>query len=522
MKILFIWPNKDIFGFKPIGLSILSGIAKSLGWETRLFDTTEIDLGFIDNRESGQQAKFFKPVDLSAYDMTKKKVDLREAFLKVLQEFQPDALGFSARSDEGIIAGELSKIAKTAFPSLPIIWGGKSPTIDPEQVLTEFHADFACVAEGLGAFREWLIHFGDSLKWRNIPNIWWKDEEGVHKNPIAPLISDLDGLPYADWDIFDKRHFIKLFDGKAYVGGDHMLNWGCPYHCTYCINHFFHDLYDNNYFMRRYSIPRIIKELKYLKEKHDLEFLRFHDEDFLMRPLENLRELSEEYSKEIGLPFVIETNPKSVTREKVALLKQMNCVSASVAIESGDPQVRKNLLTRVDTEEDVTRAFPLFHEFGIRTSSFNLLAIPYESRDKYMRTVELNRSAKVQYPSIGFFFPFEGTELRRISIEGGFFDPNDHERTYRHDRPALKFTDLSEQELIEMRNVFVLYVKLPKSLWPFIRRSEQLDQCGNTLRLELLDFYDHTVWSNDGFYRGEENPQELRQRLEALYPAGSQ
>lgn len=57
MKVLFVRPNKDSFGFKPIGLSLLSGIARNLGWDTRLFDTTEIDFGFVDITQSGESAK---------------------------------------------------------------------------------------------------------------------------------------------------------------------------------------------------------------------------------------------------------------------------------------------------------------------------------------------------------------------------------------------------------------------------------------------------------------------------------
>ena len=83
-----------------------------------------------------------------------------------------------------------------------------------------------------------------------------------------------------------------------------------------------HDtLYKGFPILRRYSVRRIIDELKFLKTKYQLEFLKFHDEDFLMRPLGNLRELSETYRQEVNLPFVIETNPKTVTREKLSYLK---------------------------------------------------------------------------------------------------------------------------------------------------------------------------------------------------------
>ena len=233
MKVLFIWPNKDSFGFKPIGLSLLSGIARNLGWETRLFDTTEIDFGFIDNTQSGESAKIFKPVDLSQYGLQKRKLSLSSKFVEALETFKPDCLALSVLSDEFLIATQLSNIAKKIYPEVPIIWGGKYPTLNPEKVLKELCADFVCVAEGLDAFSDFLKALSSGKDPYNIQNIWTSKNGSIIRNDIRPLRKDLDDLPYADWEIFDKRQFYKPFDGKAYISGDHMLNWGCPYHCTY-------------------------------------------------------------------------------------------------------------------------------------------------------------------------------------------------------------------------------------------------------------------------------------------------
>jgi anaerobic magnesium-protoporphyrin IX monomethyl ester cyclase len=517
MKVLFVWPNKDAFGFKPIGLSLLSAIARRLGWETRLFDTTEIDFGFIDNTQSGESAKIFKPVDFSPYGLQKKKIDLDSAFLKVLEEFHPDCIALSVLSDEFLIAARISSVAKQAHPEIPIIWGGKYPTLNPEKTLRMHSADFACVCEGLEAFSDFLTALSGGRDLFHIQNIWAKKDGNIIQNSIRPLKDNLDDLPYVDWEIFDKRQFYKAFNGKVYFSGDHMLNWGCPYHCTYCINHILHGLYDNKYYMRRYGVKRIIDEFKYLKAKYRLEFIKFHDEDFLMRPLDNLRELSDAYREEVNIPFVIETNPKSVTKEKVKLLKNMNCVSASLAIETGDPGLRKNLLKRVDSESDIVSAFSLLKDADIRTSSFNMLAIPFESRETYRKTVELNRKADVQYPNAGFFYPFERTELRETSVNGGFFDPEDRKTiVYDHNKPALHFPDLSEEELVEMHNVFVLYIKLPEEYESFIKRSEKLDSLGRELRTKLLEIYDNTVWKNDGWYVDDGSKSEYLKALNEI------
>jgi len=518
MKILFVWPNKDSFGYKPISLSLFSAIAKESGFQTRLFDTTTIDFGFGVANEFIEAAKIVKPIDLTPYELKKKRIDLRDSFKKTLDEYKPDLLACSVLSDEYFIATEISKISKEISPSVPIIWGGKYATLNPEKTLREHFADYVCIGEGLDAFVDFTRALNENKDVSNIPNIWAKSSSRIIKNTIRPLRRNLDNLPYVDWSIFDKRHFYKPFDGTMYLSaGDHMLNWGCPYRCTYCINDFYHKFYHDKYFMRRYSTQRIIAELKYLKEKYNLDFFKFHDEDFLMRPVENLCELSQAYKEAISIPFTIETNPKSVTPKKVKLLKDMNCVSVSLAIETGDPALRKNLLKRVDTEAEVIRAFTLFKEAGIRTVSFNMLGIPFESRSTYEKTIQLNRKAKVQYPDMGFFYPFEGTLLREISIRGGFFNPTGDKRdVYHRDKPQLHFAKIRGSELIEMRNAFVLYVKLPRSYHSFIKRSEKQDGVGVKLRKKILTVYDKTVWENSGWYKDDGLKNRYLQELKDI------
>lgn len=117
-----------------------------------------------------------------------------------------------------------------------------------------------------------------------------------------------------------------------------MIYWGCPNQCTYCINGSYRKLYGKNAgkFIRRYSIKRIIDELKYLSRKFNIQFYKFHDEDFAIKPIEFLRELADVYATEVGVKFTCMVNAANVTPEKVSLMKKMNCVSVTLGIETGN------------------------------------------------------------------------------------------------------------------------------------------------------------------------------------------
>jgi len=61
-------------------------------------------------------------------------------------------------------------------------------------------------------------------------------------------------------------------------------------------------------------------------------------------------------------------NFKFVTEDKVKLLKKMNCVSVPLGVETGDPEIRKNLLNRVDSLDQIKNAFHLLKKLVSATS----------------------------------------------------------------------------------------------------------------------------------------------------------
>jgi radical SAM superfamily enzyme YgiQ (UPF0313 family) len=514
MKILFVWPNKDAPFFKPISIALFSAIFKKAGHQVKCFDTSFIDFGYANISDSTIEAKIHKPVDLSPYRLKKEKADVNKIFLKYLESYQPDVIAFSVISDEVAIAKQLSETAKKWRRDRIIIWGGKGPTVEPERILSFAAVDYVCVGEGIVALPEFIQALAASRSLKNIKNIWHRQEGKIIRNPLNPLFENLDSLPYFDWEVFDERLFFKPYEGKIYRGGDHMIAWGCPNDCTYCINHYYHGLYAG-FKLQYYSPKRIIAELKHLTNKYKIEFFKFHDEDFLLKPMSYLEELSDLYAKEVGVPFTCMAHSNLVSPKGLELLKRMNCVSISLGIETGDPWIRKELFNRRDTEEDVIRAFALLKKAGIRSLAFNMLAVPFETRETYFRTIELNRRAEPQVAQIGFFFPFPGTRLREIAIANGFYNPNE-EKVYDPTQPALTFKDLTESQLRMMKKRFTLYAKLPKDFWPYIERSETLDEIGQTLEKKLYQIFDETVFAHDGWYDDQGRRPEYLAELEQV------
>jgi radical SAM superfamily enzyme YgiQ (UPF0313 family) len=191
-------------------------------------------------------------------------------------------------------------------------------------------------------------------------------------------------------------------------------------------------------------------------------------------------------------------NARNATHEKLSIMKSMNCVSISIGIENGNDYIRKDILKRRESKEDIIRAVKDMNTLGIRTSSFNMLALPFDNRGTIMETISLNKESQVRYPNCGFFFPLDQTELKDISVKNGFCEENCN--ILDTNSPYLELDEISKEEIVKLRERFLLYVKMPQEFYLYIVRSEEDDKIGMMTLDYLYVIYDQCVFSNDGVW----------------------
>jgi radical SAM superfamily enzyme YgiQ (UPF0313 family) len=449
MKILFVLPrDSNDYGHKPVGISMLSGIAKRLGHQTEF-----LDLGFVNHEYSmpGYEEQYtrigmFKPVDYGKVEQEQKST-VEQATNKYLCTFHPDIVAISLFFPLEKIAREIIRATKEYDKNITIVIGGPQATTAPEKALA-LGTDYVNIGEGLVSWELFL-----RARQANKPSDTIGNFQTSGK--LLPLLTDLDTLPYLDYDIYEDRHFLKAFDGKVYRGGDAMITIGCIGKCSYCINHYYRKIY-RDYNIRRYSINRIVNELSFLAQRYHLEFFKFCDENFLLMPVPALQRFVEAYKSRVCLPFTTAVHPKTVTEEKISLLRQAGCVSLSIGIENGDEEYRGNVLKRSDSIKDVLNAFRLARKHHIRTMAFNMGATPFYTRKMYEDTIELNKRAEPDVSTFSLYMPLPGTELAKVAMDNGFLDPdweNKLEFNYL-EKPILKFKNLTSDEIVTMRNEF--------------------------------------------------------------------
>ncbi len=245
-------------------------------------------------------------------DYTFHRRNLGKHLHKKLIEQKPDIIGITTVSLYlKYIKDTIKEIRK--YSDAPIILGGYHSSLDPEGSIKLEGVNAICIGNGEYAFTEYLdaIEKGKSIK--GIDGIWYKEGDKIIKNPLRPLIQDIDSLPIPDYDLWEDIDKYFYFLGQGYFVGVR----GCPFNCSYCSEYTMKKIFGVRGYIRKRNPREFAKEIKYQYEKYKDRGMRIahcFDPVFTFDK-EWLKEFSDEYKK-IGMANKL---PLSVFAEATAV-----------------------------------------------------------------------------------------------------------------------------------------------------------------------------------------------------------
>jgi len=340
-------------------------------------------------------------------------------YFSVLKDFEqnlelvrPDLVAYSFNIfgfDEVVAAHKLLQ----PIYGFKSIAGGPHCTSFPE-LYPETGVDTYCIGEGELAWDEYLSRIEEGKPFDDVANLI--TPKGA--NPVRPWIVDLNELPLADRDLVLSNSFLKETPKKTFYA-----TRGCPFSCYYCVNNFYNDLYKGKgKVIRRFSVDRVINEIKDVRSKYRMDFLKFGDDLFALRADDWLREFAERYSKEVNIPFNCFLRFDWVTDELISLLKKSNCYSVHLSVDSASPKVREMVLGRKMKDVDIPAQLSMIHDHGIHTLVNFMLAAPESTVEDDLETIEIGYKGKVTYLNYTTTTPTKGTKLYDYSISHGLID----------------------------------------------------------------------------------------------------
>jgi radical SAM superfamily enzyme YgiQ (UPF0313 family) len=387
-----------------------------------------------------------------------------DMLIRKAKRFNPDIIAISCVTNLYPAIKRIAGKLKGAL-NVPIVVGGIHPTSIPDDVIKEECFDIVCIGEGEEALAELADKIEKKESYLDIRNLWIKDEKGVvHKNPLRPLIKDLNKLPFPDKSIFHKYGAI----APMLV----MTGRGCPYQCTFCVNNFRKNLYPKERYLRTRNVDRVIEELIELKKRYKMKYVKFEDDVFAW-DLKWLKEFREKYNRHINLPFSCYLSPLNVKEEIIAELKKAGCVSISIGIQSGNERIRRELLKRYYTNEQILKSTELIKSFKIELSVEFIFGFPTETPKEMWEAFYLNEKIKPYYTGTFIFYPFPKTELAEYCLRTGCLS----KEKYNLIKQGFGSYHLSclldhpfKNDIYKFKTILPIYTRAPKILKPLVKK----------------------------------------------------
>ncbi len=342
----------------------------------------------------------------------------------LLERIRPGAVGMSVTTPLRKRNAKVSRYIKWTIQA-PVIWGGYDPTVNTADCLE--HCDYACVGEGEVAMLEIArrLDAGESLD--GVPNLSYRRDGSTVTIPRAPLVHDLDSLPWRD-NSPENKYFIE--DGELVESypiltdrpeGTYqtITSRGCPYRCTYCCEASLKDIYTGEKFLRRRSARDAVAELAEAKTKHGATDIMFEDEIFGM-DYKWLQQFTPLYLEQVGLPFSAYLYPTRNIDKLLPMLKEAGLTSCCVSLQTGSERIHKNVFDRPYDRELFLKTIRLCRSLNVGFYTDVITFNPYEEESDLQKTLDVLLDIKGPYGlCINKLFVLPGTPLTEQMLRDG-------------------------------------------------------------------------------------------------------
>lgn len=291
---------------------------------------------------------------------------------------------------------------------------------------------------------------------------------------LLTLPTRLDEIPFPDRGLI-----YKFSDFRDNYVRNVMTSRGCPFNCLYCYNSVYRELYKGQQIVRYRSAQNVIDECVDLISRYPTKMIFFADDEFSMN-IERLQEMKKLYVEQVKLPFHCQIRIDMLNEKRIKLLKEMGCYSLTFAIESGDEFVRKNVLGRNISNQQILDGVKLLKKYRIKFRAENMIGLPNEQYYQVMRTLKLNIKVRPNYAWVSLFQPYPNTQLGDYCLRQGLFDGNaDLIQSNFTDDTVIKMSEEKKNRLVNLQRLFGVIVAFPilYHILPWL------------LKLNLLKFY---------------------------------
>ncbi|MFH2145314.1 MAG: radical SAM protein [Candidatus Omnitrophota bacterium] len=411
-KILLIFPPvvfsrespKQIM--PPLGITYLAAYLSS-EYEVKLLDAALA--GY--NLERRLDARF------RVYGLEKEEIK------KKIQEFSPDVVGVSCLySSQFYQVQDVCAAAKELSRDIITVIGGTHPTFLGAECMKSADIDFIVLGEGEQTFQKLLDCLNQNKDYSAIDGLIFRKDDKIITNPKTDWIDNLDELPFPARRKLPLDEYFRInlpmgLLARRTPAMNIITSRGCPFKCSFCSSSRF---WGGKY--RGRSAENVLDEMAHLKKDLGVRELKFFDDNLTYLPV-RAREI---FQGMVDRNFKFSWNTPNgidihtLDEEIIRLMKQSGCYELTLAVESGDEEVLKNIIKKPFDLAKVAETARIIKRNRIDTYGFFIIGFPGETKRQIQNTLNFIDRLRLGRISLFIANPLPGTEIYDVCLEKGY------------------------------------------------------------------------------------------------------
>lgn len=386
--------------------------------------------------------------EVKVADLVVKDSDPKKALLSILNDYQPDVVGFTAMSFQYQTALELAKLTRKFSSKIINIIGGYHVTADWENILTsddKNYFDFLIDGEGEVPFNELIKTLVNGQDFSAVSGLIYLKAGNIQQNPRSALLPPEEiKIPKRSARIFNKGFHIMGQPADVIE-----TSRGCVYDCNFCS---IRNMYGKSF--RKFSIDRIIADLEDAK-KYGAKSIFITDDNITLDGKRYLQLCEKIVEAKLNLTFAVQASVRGF-KKTPGLAKAMAAAGTKfvfLGIENASDTAlefmqKSNQLTSRDTVEVVDE----LKKNGILVVGGFILGYPDDNEETLHENYHFAKKIGVDILLFNILTPHLKTELREELLEKGLITNINDYTKYNHYASNIRTRHLSSEELFRIRN----------------------------------------------------------------------
>lgn len=375
--------------------------------------------------------KFYELVNEDKIDKLNTPEMYIKSYISQLKDEKYDFCGISAIfSTTFAYLNIISRIVKEIFPQVIIVAGGGVPSNLMHEVFDSAPCiDIISYAEGEIAISGFITSENEQEYLEKSPSLITREKLENGFQYSFEFVENLDEIPPLDFSLieFDKYNsHAHSQTGDKIIALPLMFSRGCPFNCCFCASHSVHGKR-----VRYNSIERIKSDIKVFVNKYHVNTITVWDDNFFVDKKNAIDLLKFFMDLHLTVEFTSGFPVYQMDDEMAELLKLSGVDVITLAIESGNPRVLKDIIHKPLTLEMVPKAIESLRKYDIYIQGMFVIGFPGETLDDIQATMDFIHNSDLNWVNIFIASPLPGSELYDICKTNGYLkrsvlDVNDY------------------------------------------------------------------------------------------------